>query len=1257
MARVLKFITAAAATFAGFVVLVITILLLIPNETYRVWLTQAVSSATGRELGVDGIFEIEFGSRVKVHATDVRFANAEWGSEPSMLTIGRIDAALSLVALFEGVVDVTLDLDTPNVLLETDAAGRGNWQMSDGAELDNAEPPELRWRALVPYLRIARARFRFHHGDSGRMDRFYLDRFQFGAPDARLTAVLDGRYQHQRVTLSADLGAVEDIVGGNAADARLDASLGDIALAITGSWMWPVDSAGPTVDLLLALDVPSTSSFEPFAGGSLPQLGSLELSSRIGGGGDQFVAEEMELLIAGSNIRAEVGGRIGDLTSLTDMAFNAELESDAVPAIAEALGLDLPGTLPRSFVARGKIAGGLERLSLEDFSARLSEGGVAVELSGAAEDLLTQQGAVASLMFTAPSLASLSDYAGRQLPESGEIRIESQLASKGQTYEISQLELKIEGEDLNGELTGSVADLLTLSGVKLDLDAQVGSLANFSEFAGVPMPDTTPLRVETRVEGGDGGNGPTDLSAIFDGDWLRGKIEATVDDVLTAQGIDAVLDLELRSLAVLSGFVGRELPPMGPIRARGRLASVGETYRLTDLDIGAEDEALTARISGSVDDLLTASGVDLGLEARVGSLSNFSGIAGTNLPVTKPLALNATTIASEGTEGTVKFSADLESDWLNGKVATTVADIRAARGVSGDVNLTLQSLEDLSGIVGRELPPMGPFKASATFATEGDAVAVSKLGIIIEDPALRAKLAGTVANALALTGVKLELEAAADSASNLSSLVGRQLPETPPMKLITRVTAHGSIQGPVEVVSEVTSDQVRLDARGTIAALTEAARTRVDVSLDANSLATLGKLVGTPLADIGPVVVTTNLGGSSEEIDLLAMDVLIGRSDLSGELKLVLPSEGGKGRISGALKSRLLDLNELRGAATTPRTPVSAASDDPTVSGDGRVFSNDPLPLEFLTHYDALVELMAEQVRFPDLTAEDGQLKLLLENGNLQVEPVRAQVDGRPLSASLRFDAGKRPSPFALELKADQVALTQLLEEGAYLQGGELYVDMNVHSAGNSVREIMAGMDGYLSIAMRNTRLAGSALEFIGKDFLSQINPMSAPKGYSELECSALVFDFESGLAKTPRGLVSRNTSATWLGSGRIDLREETLNVTFRSKPRSGVGISLGKLASLLQLTGTLANPTVRPDPVGVAKTGVETALAVTTFGASLLAMGIFDRATSGGAVCEEILELVILGKDPRASTDESASKGDSGVSTEPFTDLGGGDR
>ncbi len=136
----LKIIGYTFAGIVGLVVIAFIALQLISDEQYKKWLTGAAESATGRTLAIDGEFDVQIGSTLGLSARDVRFANAEWGSREEMVSADRLLVELQVLPLFKGVLDVTVELDTPDILLETNGEGTGNWVFGTGEPPQ--EPPE-----------------------------------------------------------------------------------------------------------------------------------------------------------------------------------------------------------------------------------------------------------------------------------------------------------------------------------------------------------------------------------------------------------------------------------------------------------------------------------------------------------------------------------------------------------------------------------------------------------------------------------------------------------------------------------------------------------------------------------------------------------------------------------------------------------------------------------------------------------------------------------------------------------------------------------------------------------------------------------------------------------------------------------------------------------------------------------------------------------------------------------------------------------
>jgi uncharacterized protein involved in outer membrane biogenesis len=85
-----------------------------------------VTKLLGRPFAIDGAFKLEVLPSIAVVAERVRLGNADWGSQPQMVEIGRVSVRIGLWSLVSPPVDVrSFELSDVSVLLETNADGKG----------------------------------------------------------------------------------------------------------------------------------------------------------------------------------------------------------------------------------------------------------------------------------------------------------------------------------------------------------------------------------------------------------------------------------------------------------------------------------------------------------------------------------------------------------------------------------------------------------------------------------------------------------------------------------------------------------------------------------------------------------------------------------------------------------------------------------------------------------------------------------------------------------------------------------------------------------------------------------------------------------------------------------------------------------------------------------------------------------------------------------------------------------------------------
>ncbi len=132
---------------------------------YRERIAALVGNAIDREVRIDGELDVDLWPELYFAIGDVSVANADWGSEPTMASVGRASLRIATRSLWRGPLLIRdLELRQVDILLESDAAGTSNWDFpaadsSDADEPVAVEPPPTGTgliidRALLENLRL-----------------------------------------------------------------------------------------------------------------------------------------------------------------------------------------------------------------------------------------------------------------------------------------------------------------------------------------------------------------------------------------------------------------------------------------------------------------------------------------------------------------------------------------------------------------------------------------------------------------------------------------------------------------------------------------------------------------------------------------------------------------------------------------------------------------------------------------------------------------------------------------------------------------------------------------------------------------------------------------------------------------------------------------------------------------------------------------------------------------------------------------------
>ena len=1165
MTRIIKYIGIIIAGIAGLLILAVAVINLIPGDKYKNLISSSVKSATGRDLEIEGNLDIKLFSTFGFKASGIKFANADWGSKPQMASVGDIEAEVALFPLLKGILDVTLLVDAPELLLETHSSGKGNWEFVE--PVVEEEPEEAQSGGGLPLrLRIRKVDIKGTHiayidGKSG--DRITIDQEKLiiEPVDNRLAIDLAGKFNNIPLALSGGFDNAEFFVDNQPAPVSFDGYFGDAKLAVRGT----AGPLAPTFDLDVSvnLNTDSVAAFSPLAGQDLPDIGPLAVSAKLIGKDGKYSVSDLLATLEDKAITAEVKAAIDDLAALSGLDLEANVNTDQLTAFLTKVGFQSEFPLPDSLNATLKAEGNLENLSVTQFQTSIQGQGLQVDTTAQAKNIMTLEGVSADFLLKAESLDYIAGIAQTELPPLGPLQATANISSTGEHLDRLEIKADLTGDIIHADVTGYIEDPANLKGVNADLNLAIDSLDWLADYLKTELPPLGALKGSAHVASKGDTFELSDINANLDGKNITAKVTGTIGDLIAVQGVDATVDLGVQSLAFLSKYIEMELPPLGPVQASADINSQGDTFEAKEIKVDLAGDKLHAKLEGYVGDLVNLKGID----ARI--------------------------------------------------------------------DFGLQSLAVLSGVAQTDLPSLGPMKGSASIASKGDTFELKKMTVDLADDKIKGKVAASVGDVLKLAGINADINFSVDSLASLNDLTKQELPTTAPITLEGKITSQGGLKAPAHIDTVIQSGGVTAAIRGSIAEPLTAKGIDLALNVKAESMQDVGKLTGTEFVSTDPMNLKGRLTSNKNTYELAGLNLQVGKLNVKGKAAFQQPAEpGDRPRVSAALHVGELDFSIRQKAkleAAEKNIESTENENEEVVANDEdkkeKVFPSHPLPWKPLRTIDADIEVTVEKLKTLQLNLKNMVAKMKLNNGLLTLKPLQAKVGDGSFGGSATLDARNSPATLAADIELSNATFRDF--------GGTVNFLVDLEGSGNSVAEIMAGLDGQLQFDVREVTLKRSLMTGFGTGLLSSLNPFTEHEEDTELICAIILFDIEDGIADANKRIAAQMTDVTWFGSGEINLRTEEIDFGMNPKTRKALGVSMGGLAKLAHLGGTLAHPKVQLDPKDVAVKYGKYAAAVSTGGLTLLADIVFSRVKANTDVCAAILEELDTIQEADEKTEE----------------------
>jgi uncharacterized protein involved in outer membrane biogenesis len=354
------------------------------------------------------------------------------------------------------------------------------------------------------------------------------------------------------------------------------------------------------------------------------------------------------------------------------------------------------------------------------------------------------------------------------------------------------------------------------------------------------------------------------------------------------------------------------------------------------------------------------------------------------------------------------------------------------------------------------------------------------------------------------------------------------------------------------------------------------------LNLSGDSLADLFYLTTIPLPPTHPYKLSGHLSKRDEVWSFNDFKGTLGQSDLSGNLSF--DSSGVRGMTKAEFVSRNLLMSDLGGFvgenAGSKETPTKKADTQ-------RVLPDVPLDMTRLRTSDLDIYLKAAHIEAPGWPLEGLDVRFLLNNGVLRLDPFSFGVAQGRISGFLVLDGSKDVPDVKTDLALQNLSLSPFFQDTRFasFSKGRFGGRIQVEGSGRTLADVLGDSNGRMTLLMEGGTVSKLIIDAAGLDFGKATPELLGKDQSTDIRCVIGDFGDKNGLLKSNIFVVD-TTASNIQGNATISLKDETLNIKIEAHPKS---VSLSARTPI-DITGPFRSPSVGLDPAGLAERGVAAA-------------------------------------------------------------------
>ena len=430
--------------------------------------------------------------------------------------------------------------------------------------------------------------------------------------------------------------------------------------------------------------------------------------------------------------------------------------------------------------------------------------------------------------------------------------------------------------------------------------------------------------------------------------------------------------------------------------------------------------------------------------------------------------------------------------------------------------------------------------------------------------------------------------------------------ETMAIDVVLTPLAENTIGADAEGSISLRSDKFNILSTGSFN-LNNLNDNKINIDLDVSALPLALEVDEDLVGQYLPLNAKALIGIDESKLIVSELNSVLANSDLAGEFFVNFESPENL-KVQFDLTSKEFNYS-----------PPASASTEVKTSDNSPLLSKEALDWTWMSAIELQGSLNVETLNYGKMKFEKVSAPIELNPQGLSVQTLAGELNGGTFEFNLQLNPLDQNAITSTDLLFNDVDISQLglFNEGE-ITGGLSNGNLSFETQGASVYDLASKLNGQLTINIGEGEIKQGGLDTLGSDLilstLSKLNPFSKSDSSTKLECAVVNLKVEDGIIRAKNSIAVETSKIAIVGTGKVDLNKESLDLKFNPKPKKSLGINISSLAKAVKMGGTLSKPSPEVSALGVAEAGLSIGAAISTGGLSLLAEGLLDDVTADQA-------------------------------------------